>query len=238
MLEALVEWVLTQVEAWGYAGIFVMMFVESTFFPFPSEVAMVPAGYLAFHGKIDPFVATLMGLLGSLAGAYFNYYFARIAGLPFLQRYGKYFFVPAAKLERATAAFQRHGEMATFVCRMIPVVRQLISVPAGIARMSLARFGFYTGLGAGIWVSILTGFGWFVGSTLAKAESDPSSGLGSAWQAIRGLWKEHEVVIYLSIGLPLLVLLAVYVLAQRRRVNAADTVAVSSTTEDTQSVPS
>ena len=238
MLGAMVEWVLTQVEAWGYAGIFVMMFVESTFFPFPSEVAMVPAGYLAFHGKMDPFVATLMGLLGSLAGAYFNYFFARAAGLPFLQRYGKYFFVPAQKLERATAAFQRHGEIATFICRMIPVVRQLISVPAGIARMGLARFGFYTGLGAGIWVAILTGFGWFVGSTLEKAERDPSGGLGSAWQAIRELWNEHEVTIYLSVGLPLLVVLAVYVLVQRRRANAASAEVAHSSTEDKQGVPS
>ena len=217
MLGALVDWVLVQVEAWGYVGIFTMMFVESTFFPFPSEVAMVPAGYLAYHGRMDPYMAALMGLLGSLGGAYFNYYFARIAGLPFLERYGKYFFCPAAKLQKATAAFQRHGEVATFVCRMIPVVRQLISVPAGIARMGLARFGFYTGLGAGIWVVILTGFGWFVGSTLDKADQDPSGGLGSAWQSIRSLWNEHELKIYLGVGIPMLLVIGGYVLVQRRR---------------------
>ncbi len=82
-----------RVRDWGYAGIFAMMFVESSFFPFPSEVAMIPAGYLASQGEMDPYLATLMGLLGSLGGAFFNYFLALWLGLPVLERIGRYFFL-------------------------------------------------------------------------------------------------------------------------------------------------
>ena len=217
MLETVITWIVEQVEAWGYFGIFSLMFLESTFVPFPSEVAMIPAGYLAQQGKMSAGGAILAGLLGSIGGAFFNYYFARKLGLPFLQRYGRYFFVPEAKLDRAMNAFRKHGEITTFVCRLIPVVRQLISVPAGVAGMHKTRFGLYTGLGAGIWVAVLTGFGWFVGSTVSNVQGNPEGNLGKIWAQIREQWNAHEYKIYAAVFIPLLLIVVVYVFRQRRR---------------------
>jgi membrane protein DedA with SNARE-associated domain len=164
VLEAAVFWIVDRVRDWGYTGILVMMFVESSFFPFPSEVAMVPAGYLAAQGEMDPFVAIAMGLLGSLGGAFLNYYLALWLGLPVLERIGHYFFLREEQFEAAERYFEKHGEITTFVARLIPGVRQLISVPAGLARMRLARFALYTGLGAGLWSATLVGVGYWAGA--------------------------------------------------------------------------
>ena len=164
MLEAVVFWVVDRVRDWGYAGIFAMMFVESSFFPFPSEVAMIPAGYLASQGEMDPYLATLMGLLGSLGGAFFNYFLALWLGLPVLERIGRYFLLKQEQFEAAERYFHQHGEITTFVARLIPGVRQLISVPAGLARMNLARLALYTGLGAGLWCTLLVALGYWAGA--------------------------------------------------------------------------
>lgn len=155
---------------WGYALIFLFMAVESSFIPFPSEVVMLPAGFLAARGELtlgapgaDLAVAVAAGLAGSLAGAYFNYWLAVKLGEPFLRKYGKWFFVKPEALDRACEVFNRYGGATTFVCRLVPVIRQLISVPAGLARMPLGRFAFFTGLGAGIWTAILGGVGYALG---------------------------------------------------------------------------
>ncbi len=139
------------------------MAVESSFFPFPSEVVLPPAGYLAAQGRMDPVLATLAGLLGSLAGATLNYWLAAALGRPLLHRYSRYLMMREKSLERAEAFFRRHGEVSTFIGRLIPVIRQLISIPAGVARMRLDRFALYTAAGAGIWCAILTYIGWIVG---------------------------------------------------------------------------
>lgn len=217
MLESVLNWLVVQVEAWGYAGIFVMMFLESTFFPFPSEVAMIPAGYLAHEGRMSFTLAVLAGLLGSLLGAYFNYYLARRLGIPVLRRYGRYIFFDESRLERCSVIFRRHGEITTFVCRLIPLVRQYISLPAGIAGMNRARFGLYTGLGAGLWVVILTWFGYWVGSVLRGLESNPS------WENYHALWVKHETRIFLGLGIPLVLLIAGYMIYQRRKTARAPT---------------
>lgn len=156
---------------WGYVLIFVFMAVESSFIPFPSEVVMLPAGFLAARGEltfangpIDATLAVAAGILGSLAGAFFNYYLSARVGLPFLRRYGKWFFVKGPALDRACALFNRYGAATTFTCRLIPVVRQLISIPAGIARMPLKSFTFFTALGSGIWSAILCAIGYALGS--------------------------------------------------------------------------
>ena len=155
---------------WGFLLIFVFMAVESSFIPFPSEVVMIPAGFLAFRGELtfhspglDLAAAVLIGLAGSLAGAYLNYYLSLKLGRPVLYRYGKYFFLKPAMLERAEEIFRKYGELATFVCRLLPAIRQLISIPAGLSRMSLGRFSLFTGLGAGIWTLILALIGWYFG---------------------------------------------------------------------------
>lgn len=161
--------------AWGFVLIFVFMTVESSFIPFPSEVVMIPAGFLAARGGLslgepvpDALIAIMAGVVGSLFGAYINYYLSRWVGVPFLERYGKYFFLPPPKLHRAEEVFRRYGAGATFVCRLLPAIRQLISIPAGIAGMPLGSFTLWTGLGAAIWVTILTVIGYTVGARTAS----------------------------------------------------------------------
>jgi membrane protein DedA with SNARE-associated domain len=98
-------------------------------------------------------------------GAWINYFLSLKLGRPFLHRWGKYVFLTPEKLERAEALFREYGDVTTFVCRLIPVVRQLISIPAGISRMNLARFSLFTAAGAGLWVVILTVLGYWLGAT-------------------------------------------------------------------------
>ncbi len=157
---------------WGYALIFFFMAVESSFIPFPSEIVMLPAGFLAARGELtlhsplpDLALAVAAGVTGSLAGAYFNYFLARWLGEPFLRRYGKWFFVKPEALDRAEEVFNRYGAVTTFVCRLIPVIRQLISIPAGISGMPLGKFTFFTALGSGIWTAILAFTGYALGRT-------------------------------------------------------------------------
>ena len=164
MIGEIVNFVLGLVEAWGYFGIFAMMFLESTFFPFPSEVAMIPAGYLAFQGKMNIWLAILAGAGGSLGGALFNYYLARSMGRKLLVKYGKYVFIKEEAIEKLEKFFYRHGHISTFTGRLIPGIRQLISLPAGLSRMNVAQFSIYTTLGAGIWVTILAALGYFAGA--------------------------------------------------------------------------
>jgi membrane protein DedA with SNARE-associated domain len=141
-----------------------MMFLESTFFPFPSEVAMIPAGYLAFQGKMDIWLAILAGLGGSLTGALFNYYLARSLGRNLLIKYGKYVFIKEETIDKLEKFFTTHGHISTFTGRLIPGIRQLISLPAGLSRMNVTEFSAYTALGAGIWVAILAALGYFAGA--------------------------------------------------------------------------
>lgn len=162
-LHSLVDAVVGFVEGWGYFGIFVMMSVESSLVPFPSEVAMIPAGYLVAQGKMSAVLALLAAIAGSLIGAIFNYVLALYLGLPVLKRIGRYCFIPADAFDRAEVYFKKHGEITTFVGRLLPAIRQLISIPAGLARMNFARFLFYTGLGAGLWSAVLVGIGYIAG---------------------------------------------------------------------------
>jgi len=163
MLHDIITWIVTTVHDWGYAGIVAAMFLESSFFPFPSEVVMIPAGYLAFQGKMNLIAAIFFGIFGSLAGAVFNYYLAVKLGRPLLEKYGRYILLKPETLDKLEAFFRKHGEISTFSGRLIPGIRQYISLPAGLSRMHLGRFALYTGLGAGIWVTVLALLGYFVG---------------------------------------------------------------------------
>jgi membrane protein DedA with SNARE-associated domain len=147
----------------GYFGIFILMFLESTVFPIPSEVVMIPAGYLAYKGEMNIYIVILLGILGSLGGALFNYYFALKFGRTFLLKYGKYFFVSHESIEKTEKFFKNHGHISTFSGRLVPGLRHYISLPAGLAKMNLFIFCFYTSLGAAIWVTILTVLGYYLG---------------------------------------------------------------------------
>jgi len=147
----------------GYIGIVILMFLESSFFPFPSEIVMIPAGYLAFLGKMDLLLVVFFGILGSVLGAAFNYWLGRYLGRPMLIKYGKYFFLSKERFEFVESKFNENGEMITFIGRLIPGLRQYISFPPGITRMNFAKFMAFTAMGAGIWVSILAILGFYLG---------------------------------------------------------------------------
>ena len=170
-LAAHLDAVAAHAATWGLLLVFVFMAVESSFIPFPSEVVMIPAGFLCARGEMQSlYLAILAGVLGSLAGAFVNYYLALLVGRPFLERYGKWFFIKRESLDRACDVFNRYGAATTFLCRMVPVVRQLISIPAGIARMPLGAFTLFTALGAGIWTAVLA----FAGYSIGRSVSDMS----------------------------------------------------------------
>lgn len=167
MFHDIINFIVETVGELGYFGIFVMMFLESSFFPFPSEVVMIPAGYLASKGEMNIYLAIIAGVAGSLAGAVFNYLLALKYGRVFLTKYGKYVLVKEETLQKMEDFFAKHGHISTFSGRLIPAVRQYISLPAGLARMNLWKFSLYTSLGAAIWVVILTLLGYFIGANQA-----------------------------------------------------------------------
>lgn len=163
MLEPIINYIVETVGSLGYIGIFFMMFLESSFFPFPSEVVMIPAGYLAYKGEMNIYLAILAGVTGSLAGALFNYYLAVKYGRKVLIKYGKYAFIKEETIIKMETYFEKHGTISTFFGRLIPAVRQYISFPAGLAKMNLTLFSIYTSLGAAIWVIILAVLGYVIG---------------------------------------------------------------------------
>ncbi|MFA6789550.1 MAG: DedA family protein [Arcobacteraceae bacterium] len=167
MLHDIIDFIVQTVGSLGYIGIFLMMFLESSFFPFPSEVVMIPAGYLAYKGEMNLFLAIFAGIAGSLAGALFNYYLALRFGRKFISKYGKYVLIKEETMQKMEDFFAKHGHISTFSGRLIPAVRQYISLPAGLAKMNLLKFSIYTSLGAGIWVLILALLGYFIGHNQA-----------------------------------------------------------------------
>lgn len=163
MIHTLIQWLLDTIGVMGYPGIILLMAMESSIIPVPSELVMPPAGYLAYQGKMNMAVAVLCGTFGSLIGAYANYFVSQYLGRPLILKYGKYVLIPPDKFERVESFFLQHGEISTFIGRLLPVIRHLISIPAGIAGMNHLKFSLYTLLGAGIWCTILTWIGYFIG---------------------------------------------------------------------------
>lgn len=149
----------------GYGMVILLMTVESSFIPFPSEIVIPPAAWKAAEGDLNLALVILSGLLGSLLGALFNYYFALYLGRAVLykfadSRFAHFMLLDRAGVEKAEEYFRKHGRSSTFVGRFIPAIRQLISLPAGLSRMDMKPFLLYTALGSGIWTAILAFLGY------------------------------------------------------------------------------
>lgn len=146
----------------NYLTIFLLMVLESSFIPFPSEIILVPAGFLAANGELNLFLAIIIGAIASVVGALINYYIAKNLGRKYLLKNKKFFFIKIDHLKKTEKFFKKHGNKTTFIARLIPVFRQYVSLPAGFSNMNIFKFSFYTFLGALIWTSFLVLLGFFL----------------------------------------------------------------------------
>lgn len=159
-----IQWCLEHLNYWT---ITLLMTIESSFIPFPSEVVVPPAAYKAAAGDLNIWLVIFFSTLGAVFGALINYYLALWLGKPIVykfanSRFGHMCLINQEKVETAEKFFNKHGVIATFIGRLVTVVRQLISIPAGLAKMNIAKFIAYTALGAGIWNAVLAALGWYL----------------------------------------------------------------------------
>lgn len=160
LLKPLIDWYLHSLESGGYALIVLLMFIESTFLPLPSELIIPPAAHLAYtRGDMSLLGVVIAGTIGSWLGATAMYWASRWAGRPLVLKFGRYFFVPPAKLEKAERWAAAYGDYGIFASRILPVVRHLIGIPAGIVRMSYLHYSIWTFVGSGLWCSVLCWLG-------------------------------------------------------------------------------
>ncbi len=173
-IKTIVDIVITFIDKLGYFGVFIGMAIESSIFPFPSEIILMPAGALVAQGKMSFILVFIAGLGGTLVGALFNFCIAMFLGRAIVNsligRYGKVFFISKKDILRAENYFDKHGEITTFVGRLLPLIRQVISLPAGFAKMNVWKFLLYTGLGAGIWTAFLIYMGYLFWDNLELIE--------------------------------------------------------------------
>lgn len=203
MVERLINWLLATLLTLGYPGIVLLMAIESSILPLPSELVMPPAGYWVAKGRMSLWIVLACGTAGSVIGALANYWVAQLLGRAFVHRYGRYVLLSEQALVRAERFFAAHGEISTLVGRLLPVIRHLISIPAGIARMPVGRFVTFTAIGAFVWCSVLTGIGYL---------------LGRNEDVLRNEEVQHYVSRILVVLIPLIVVgVGAYILWQRRR---------------------
>lgn len=160
----------------NYWTVMMLMAIESSFIPFPSEIVIPPAAYFSMHnGNLNIYLIVLFATLGAIVGALINYFLAKIIGRPLIHafaesRFGHICMLSSEKVTRAEEYFEKHGAISTFLGRLIPAVRQLISIPAGLARMSLVKFCVFTALGAGIWNVVLALLGYWLSLFVPETE--------------------------------------------------------------------
>jgi membrane protein DedA with SNARE-associated domain len=164
VLESFAHWVQDVVRAFGYPGVFVLIMLESTLVPIPSEIVMPFAGYMASQGEFSLPVILVINSVAAVVGSGVCYWIGVVGGKPFLVRYGKYFLLRQHDIEKTEAFFARHGKKTILIARFLPGIRHVISVPAGIARMPLRGFFLQTFLGATIWGGALIVLGYYVGA--------------------------------------------------------------------------
>lgn len=170
MFEIIVNWLVNLVFQIGYLGVLIALAIESTFIPLPSEVILLPAGYLIFTQGWNPLFVILAAVIGSIIGSYFTYFLGEKLGRPFFKKYGKYFFLPEKRFEKVENFFNKYGATSVFLGRLTFGVRHFISFPAGITKMNKIKFISYTALGSFIWCSFLVLLGYFIGTQIERAK--------------------------------------------------------------------
>jgi len=195
MISSVIDWLVNLIEVIGYPGVAIAMFVESFFAPIPSEIILPFSGFVAFGGSLNIYVVIVVATLAAYLGTLPFYFIGRWGNefvMEFLKKYGKYLFISQDDLQKGFDAFEKYGGGIVFFGRLIPIVRTVISFPAGVARMNFAQFSIYTLVGAGIWSSILASAGFF---------------LGDRWDMVSVYVERYENVILIL----LLVVVAVYI---------------------------
>ena len=201
-IKELLERFLGGMQQAGYTGVFLMMTIESSFIPFPSEIVMVPAGYLAGSGQLSLVGCIAAGIAGSVMGAWINYGLSFYLGRTVLIQVLKYFLISESKLQKTEQFFEQHGAITTLIGRLIPGVRQLISVPAGLARMNFQQFTLFTSIGAGAWVTLLCVIGYLAGKNQ---------------QALEGVWAQNKKMVLGGVLIGAVLVVTAYIVRHYRR---------------------
>jgi membrane protein DedA with SNARE-associated domain len=180
IIGAIVDFILNLISSWGYPGIFFLMALESACMPIPSEVVMPFAGYLAYQGEMDFWTIVVVGSLGCTFGSIMAYVAGYYAGRPLILKYGKYFLITEKHLVQAEEWFKKWGPKATFIARLLPVIRTVISLPAGVAKMDFKKFTLYSFVGSVPWNFMLAYAGYI---------------LGAEWESIETYYREFEILL-------------------------------------------
>ncbi len=202
MISSVIDWLVNLIEVIGYPGVAIAMFIESFFAPIPSEIILPFSGFVAFGGSLNIYIVIVVATVAAYLGTLPFYFIGRWGNefvMEFLKKYGKYLFISQDDLQKGFDAFEKYGGGIVFFGRLIPIVRTVISFPAGVARMNFAQFSIYTLVGAGIWSSILASAGFF---------------LGDRWDMVSVYVERYENVILIL----LLVVVAVYIGWNSRKV--------------------
>ena len=200
-MDEIVQWVKHFVETVGYPGLFLLVFLESTVVPVPSEIVLPFAGWLAADGKMSLAVVLASNTAGALVGSSLSYWFGAKGGKPILLKYGKYIFIRPADIEKTEAFFARRGRATVLIARFVPVVRHIISIPAGVARMPLRSFLTQTFLGATAWGSFLIMLGYE---------------LGDQWESVAAKLKKVDLIIGVVIVVAFFAVVVRFVVRRRR----------------------
>jgi len=166
-METFASWLVDVVQGLGYIGLFVTMFFGNALVPIPVEAIMIPAGYIVQQGEMSLFGVMASAIFGDIGGSLFSYYIARHFGRRFLFAYGKYLFFTHDRIEMLDRFFASHGEISVLTGRLVPGLRHFMAFPAGLSHMNVKKFVIYTGVGGGLWMSILVLVGYIIGGNKA-----------------------------------------------------------------------
>ena len=192
------------IDGWGYYAVAILMALENACIPIPSELILGFAGYMIYAGRMTFTMAMVAGLVGGMAGSYFAYYVGHYGGRPFVDRYGKYFFVKKSHVDIAQEWFDKYGIKAVFFSRMLPVVRTFISLPAGFAHVDMKKFFFYTFIGSLPWTALIL----FIGMML-----------GEGWKVMMEVGHEISLAVAAAIVIICIVLYVQYKKKKKKRVH-------------------